>query len=257
MFDQFTHLVAESSGWAYLVILVFAAVDAVVPIVPSEAAVITAGVVAVSGDLFLPAVIAAAAAGAFGGDNLAYSIGRRYGGALTERFFRGGKSRRRIEWAKRTLNQRGGELITVARFIPGGRTAVTLTAGLSRFAWPRFALFDAIAATVWAGYAAFLGYLGGRAFEHQAWKGLLLAFAIALTVAVSTELVRWIVSHTKQQRTKEVQYSRPDSRRERPSSYPVEHAGRAGLIDADVDAGVGMGVAGLEGGSSDLGAPGQ
>lgn len=193
MFDQFTHLVADASAWAYVVVFVFAVVDAVVPVVPSETAVITAGVVAVSGDLSLPLVIAAAALGAFGGDNLAYGIGRRYGTRAKERFFRGEKAKRRVEWASTQLEQRGGELIAVARFIPGGRTAVTLTAGLTRFPWRRFAVFDAIAALIWAGYAALLGYFGGQAFEHQPWKGLLVALGIAFAVTLGTELVRWLL----------------------------------------------------------------
>ena len=191
MFDQFTRLVAEASAWAYVVVLLFAVVDAVLPVVPSETAVITAGVVAVSGDLSLPVVIAAAAVGAFAGDNLAYGIGRRYGTRAKDRFFRGEKAKRRVKWASTQLEQRGGELIAVARFIPGGRTAVTLTAGLTRFPWRRFAVFDAIAALIWAGYAALLGYFGGQAFEHQPWKGLLVALGIAFAVTLGTELVRW------------------------------------------------------------------
>jgi membrane-associated protein len=191
MFDQFTHIVAQASAWAYVIVLLFAVIDAVLPVVPSETAVITAGVVAAAGDLSLPLVIVAAAAGAFLGDNLGYGLGRRYGNRAKDRFFHGNKAVRRIDWAKRQLEQRGGELIAVARFIPGGRTAVTVTAGLTQFPWRRFAAYDAGAGIIWAGYAALLGYFGGRAFEHQAWKGLLLALGIAFAVSVGTEVVRW------------------------------------------------------------------
>lgn len=191
MFDQFTHLVADASGWAYAVVFLLAVIDAVIPVVPSETAVITAGVVAAAGDLFIPLVIAAAAAGAFVGDNLAYAVGRRYGAWVIHRYFRGANARRRLEAAMRQLDQRGGELIAVARFIPGGRTVITLTAGLTDFPRRRFARYDAIAAVIWAGYAALLGYFGGHAFEGQAWKGLLLALGIALTVTLATEATRF------------------------------------------------------------------
>lgn len=191
MFTEFSHLVADASGWAYVVVLAFAVVDALLPIVPSEASVITAGVVAASGDLLLPAVIAAAAVGAFAGDNLAYLLGRRFGGRVQERFLRGPKAQRRVEWAQRQLKERGGEMVIVARFIPGGRTAVTLSAGTLDFPWRRFATFDAIAAAVWALYASLLGYFGGRAFENEPWKGLVLAFAIAVAAGGCVELVRW------------------------------------------------------------------
>lgn len=49
---------------------------------------------------------------------------------------------------------------------------MTLTAGTLRYRWRRFLVFDAIASLVWALYIALLGYFGGRAFEHAAWKGL-------------------------------------------------------------------------------------
>jgi membrane protein DedA with SNARE-associated domain len=193
MFDQFTDLVAHASGWAYAIVFALAVIDAVFPVVPSETAVITAGVVAAAGDLSLALIISAAAAGAFAGDNLAYGIGRRYGAWATRRFFSGTKAQQRLDAAKRQLDHRGGELIAVGRFIPGGRTAITLTAGLTRYPWSRFGLFDAIAGVVWAAYGALLGYFGGRAFEQQAWKGLLLALGIAFAVTLGTEAVRFVL----------------------------------------------------------------
>jgi membrane protein DedA with SNARE-associated domain len=191
VFGHFTQLVSDASGWAYAVVFLLALLDAVFPVVPSETAVITAGVVAGAGDLSLAVVIPAAAAGAFIGDNTAYWIGRRFGTRVVDRFFGGEKTRRRIEWAERQLGERGGELIAIARFIPGGRTAVTLSAGLLEFPWRRFVLFDAAAAVGWALYASLLGYFGGHAFEHAAWKGLLLALGIAFAVAGAIEVTRW------------------------------------------------------------------
>jgi membrane protein DedA with SNARE-associated domain len=200
-FNHFTQLVSDASGWAYAIVLLLAFLDALVPVVPSETAVITAGVVAAAGDLSLPLVIVAAAAGAFAGDNTAYLIGRRFGARATERFFRGEKAQRRITWADTQLRKRGGELIVIARFIPGGRTVVTLTAGTLHYEWRRFVVFDAIAALVWASYAALLGYVGGHAFEDAPWKGLLLALGIAFAVAGVVELVRWALKRRRLAKT--------------------------------------------------------
>jgi membrane-associated protein len=199
VFNQFTVYVANASGWAYAVVFLLAMLDAILPVVPSETAVITAGVVAASGHLSLPLIVASAAAGAVAGDNTAYLIGRRFGGAATRRFFSSEKGRQRLSWARRQLSQRGGQLILVARFIPGGRTVVTLTAGLLHYRWLRFLAFDAVAALVWALYAALLGYFGGRAFEHAAWKGLLLALGVGFAITGTVEAVRWVLRRRRGQ----------------------------------------------------------
>lgn len=193
MFNQFLRLVAEASGWAYGIVFALAVLDALLPVVPSETAVITAGVVASAGGLNLGLVVAAAACGAFAGDNTAYYLGHRFGSRVTGRFLRGEKGQRSLDWAGKQLTERGGELIAVARFIPGGRTAVTLSAGTLGYPWPRFAVFDAIAGLVWGGYAAALGYFGGKTFEGAAWKGLLLALGIAFALVGVTEVVRWLL----------------------------------------------------------------
>jgi membrane protein DedA with SNARE-associated domain len=199
MFHQFTQLVADASGWAYLILFLFAFLDALVPIVPSETAVITAGVVAASGDLSLGLIIPAAAAGAFLGDNTAYLIGRRFGGRLTDRFFSGEKATERMAWAEVQLSERGGELIVVARFIPGGRTAVALSAGTLGYAWRRFVVFDLAATLIWASYAALLGYYGGRTFES--FWGLALALTTAFAIAGGIELVRWLQRRRRRRRS--------------------------------------------------------
>ena len=197
VFGHFTDLVAEASGWAYAILFVVSFLDVLLPVVPSETSVITAGVVASAGDLSLPLVILFAATGAFAGDNTSYFVGARFGTRINDRFFRSEKAKERVAWAHRQLQERGGELIVIARFIPGGRTVVTLSAGTLAYPWPRFVLFDAIAAVTWALYASLLGYLGGHAFEEQPWKGLLLAFAIAFAVTGTIELVRWYLRRRK------------------------------------------------------------
>ena len=51
----------SGSGWSYVLIFAFAYLDAIFPVVPSETAVITAGVLAGSGKMSLPAIIVLAA----------------------------------------------------------------------------------------------------------------------------------------------------------------------------------------------------
>jgi membrane protein DedA with SNARE-associated domain len=180
----------SASPWTYAVILAVAALDAVLPLVPSETTVISAGVLAGAGDLQLGLVIAAGAAGAYAGDSGAYWLGRRLDTRLERRLFRSAKGARRRAWAKRALARHGGPLIFGARFIPGGRTATTVTAGLLRMRWARFAAFAGAAGISWAAYAALLGYLGGRAFEDNPMWGLVAGFGVAAGTFLVVEVVR-------------------------------------------------------------------
>jgi membrane-associated protein len=179
-----------SSPWAYGIVLGIAALDAVFPAVPSESLAITAGVLAGVGKLHVAPTIAAAAGGAFLGDTGSYVLGRTLGRRVRGRLFRGKRSQRALGWAERTLEQRGGYLIVVARFIPGGRTATTFTAGMIRFPAWRFVGFAALAAISWASYAVLLGYLGGRIFEQSPLLALGVALGIAVGITVVVEAVR-------------------------------------------------------------------
>jgi membrane-associated protein len=189
MFDSLTELVS-GSPWTYAFLFAVCALDVIFPLVPSETSVILAGVLSASGDLLLAFVIVLSAGGAIVGDNVAYWIGRTVGHRLVERFF-SGERRKRIEWAQEQIEERGGYLIVVGRFIPGGRTAVTLASGLLEMRWRRFIAFDVAAGLLWALYASLLGYVGGRTFEENPLKGFALAFAVALLVAGAVEAYRW------------------------------------------------------------------
>ena len=189
MLESLTALVS-ASPWTYAVVLGLAAADALFPLFPSETAAIAAGVLAGAGDLSIAFVIAAAATGAFIGDNSSYAVGRTAGETATRPLFRGAKGQARRVWAERTLDRRGGYLIVVARFIPGGRTVTTLTAGMTRMRWPRFVGFAGLAAVLWASFAAGSGYVGGKAFENDPLLGLGAAFAVVAAVTLAVEVAR-------------------------------------------------------------------
>jgi membrane-associated protein len=188
----------SGSDWSYLIVFLIAMLDAFFPIVPSEATAVSAGVVASTGGLSVELTILAAALGAIVGDNISFGIGHFFGLRVEKRFFSSEKGQRRLAWAQRMLDERGGLLIVVARFIPGGRTATTFTAGfVETFPWRRFLMFDALAGAIWGTYCVLLGYFGGRTFEEQLWKGLLLAFGIAIAVTVLVEVGRYAYHRRK------------------------------------------------------------
>ena len=131
-----------------------------------------------------------AALGAFLGDNLTYQIGRWLGPAIERRVFAGEKGAHRKAWATQALERYGWRIIIACRFVPGGRTAVTLTCGLIGYRRRTFVAATAVAGVIWACYAFFIGRLGGQAFESRPWVGLLLALGIALAVSALIELAR-------------------------------------------------------------------
>jgi membrane-associated protein len=191
VFNMFLDWVS-GSNWSYLAIFAVAVLDAFFPVVPSESAVILAGALAGSGEglnVFL--VILVAWAGAVAGDNISYGIGKWAGERTVKRVFRSEKAHKGFDWAERQLEERGSYIILVARFIPFGRTAVTFTSGYTKgLPWHRFFRYDLIACGVWATYATMLGYIGGKQFEEQPWKGILVGLGIAFSVAFLIEVVR-------------------------------------------------------------------
>ncbi|HXF21095.1 MAG TPA: DedA family protein [Streptosporangiaceae bacterium] len=182
---------ALSSPLSYLAAFLIPMLDAILPVLPSETIVIALGVsTAGSTDPRIALLVGLAACGAFAGDNLCYFIGRRFGPLAERKLFAGEKGARRRAWATGALDRFGARLIVVCRFIPGGRTAVTLTCGIVGYSRRSFLIATAFAGVIWACYAFFLGRLGGKAFEDRPWIGFLLAFGVALAASAIIELVR-------------------------------------------------------------------
>lgn len=178
-----------SSRWYFLVIiLVVAYLDSVVPIVPSETMVIVGGVAAGVGQQSLLLVIVCGAVGAALGDNTAYLIGAKLSGAIRRRADRSPKLARRLVWANEQIGIRGGPLLVTARFIPGGRTALTVSCGITHQPRAWFVVWILVAVTIWATYAGVLGYVFGDAFDHT--TALILAFVTALAINGLIELLR-------------------------------------------------------------------
>ena len=186
MIDGISDFVLGLAGspWVYLVVLVFAAVDAFFPPIPSESAIVAlAAFSASSGDPDLVLLGLAAVAGALVGDHAAYGVGRWMG---TERFaiLRRPAAVELIERAETELDKRAASLILTARFIPVGRVAVNVTAGATRFRYRRFAPLAVMAATAWATYCVLVGLLAGSWVKDQPLLGAAGAIVFALLAGV-------------------------------------------------------------------------
>lgn len=195
MFDSLVNL--SASPWTYALVFALAAGDVIAPILPSETLVVAAGALAASGRLSLALVLVGAAAGALAGDNLAYVVGRAFAGRVRRWLATREKSKRRLGWAERQLQSRGGTVIVAARFVPGGRTATMIAAGLVGLPWRRFLMFDLAAASVWALYSGLIGFFGGKAFEDEPLIGIAFAVGLALALGMIAEGARRLLARLR------------------------------------------------------------
>jgi membrane-associated protein len=190
LIPNITHYVS-GHWWAYAVVFGACALDSLLFfLVPSEAVTIAAGVLAGQGHLAIWWVVAAAAVGVFAGDNSAYGVGRLVGDAFAEWVCRYDRGRRWLGEGRKLIERHGEAIILAGRFVPAGRSAATISAGMIEFPWRRFARADAPAAVAWAVYASMLGYFGGSTFENSFWKPFVIALGVAVLVGGGAELWR-------------------------------------------------------------------
>ncbi len=182
------------SPWVLLVLYLFATIDGFFPPIPSESLVIalaTLSVVPGVRPALLP-VILVAAAGAFTGDQIAYTIGGRVD-VRRLRIFRGAKAQAALDWAQRALTERGASFIIAGRYIPVGRVAVNMTAGALHFSRKTFVGLDVVASITWACYGAAIGVGAGRLLQGHPIVAILVGVVGGMVIGllVDAALGRW------------------------------------------------------------------
>ena len=155
MLEQVEALIlsAASQPWVLPLAAALCLLDGVVPVFPSESVLVALASIVRDGEPFpLAALWLAGFAGAFLGDLSAYGIGRAVG---TSRFawMRQPRAQASVAVARRNLDAHGALLLFTARFIPGGRVAVNLTAGAMRYPLARFIPLDLVSTGLWAAYS--------------------------------------------------------------------------------------------------------
>lgn len=117
--------------------------------------------------LRLPYIILVGTLAATAGDNIGYTVGRRGGRWLLDRYrslFH--VESRTIERGERLFDRYGPAAVFFARFIFGMRVIAGPLAGVLRMPWARFAAFNALGATTWVVTVALLGYAFGKHWEQ-------------------------------------------------------------------------------------------
>ena len=131
-------------------------------LLPGEAALLAAGVLAHEGRLDVALVVAIAALAAIVGDNIGYVLGRRGGrmlltvrGPLRER------RRRALREGERFFARHGARAVFLGRWVAVARVTVPWFAGGSRMPWRTFLLLNALGGVSWVTTVVFAGYAFG------------------------------------------------------------------------------------------------
>lgn len=202
MTDVLTYV--ATPAWVYVALWVLLTTDAFIPVVPTQAIMITAGALTVYGGLDLSAAIAAGTVGVLTGDATCYLLGRlrrvRRAAAphLPGRPSRPSRPARPARLARRIarraatrlaggLRHPGPVVIMLCRFVPGGRMAACYSAGRAGYPVRRFGPYATLAALGWATYGALVGHLGGAAVTQSVWQ---LA-AVAVVAAAGFAAAGW------------------------------------------------------------------
>jgi len=180
-FETFQGVAEDAAEYGYPAVALVVAGDGIFPLLPGETAIVTAAVLASSGDLNLYLVILAGMIGAMCGDWTAYAIGRAGEGPI-KRFIARVAGAERLAAAESMVDRRGSALVFVGRFLPGLRIGINMACGAGDMRFRRFAVFNALGAAAWSAQASLLGYYAGKAFAEQIWVAFVVAFGITLIV---------------------------------------------------------------------------
>lgn len=167
--------------------------------VPSSLLMITSGGFAATGDLELMSVLFAAFAGAVLGDNTGYWIARGLGEKLDT--WLDNHPRRAALKSKGTafMDKRGGSSVFFSCWLvaPLG-PYINYISGITKFTWPRFAMWGVLGEIVWVGLYVGLGYVFADNITALAsLMGNASGFVTAL--AVVTALGWWLVRAARKQ----------------------------------------------------------
>jgi membrane-associated protein len=137
-------------------LMVFIESGVLFPFLPGDSLLFTAGLLHQQLQLTLPVLIGVVTAAAVAGDQVGYMIGRKYG----RRWFK--DDARILKTAHLTTTEdffrrHGGAAVVLARFVPMVRTFAPLSAGIARYGYRSFTLWNFAGALAWGASVTLLG----------------------------------------------------------------------------------------------------
>lgn len=149
--NEINELIQNYGDWVYLIAFFWAALE-------GETFVIFAGLAAQRGYLNIFELILAVGLGSLMGDQICFWLGRCYGARLLHRF---PKLEAGVKLAIVWLERHAVGFILSYRFMYGVRNVSSIAIGMSHLTWQKFALWNAIAAFMWAVAFSNIGYAFG------------------------------------------------------------------------------------------------
>lgn len=174
--------------------------DAPFPMVPSEAALMSAlGLAAGAHEWWLVAgLVITAFAGAISGDVLMWRLGR------TARRLPDVKV---TAWISATVRERPGPVIVGARFVPAGRLVSTLAAGRAGLPFARFLPWAALTSAVWSVYMLLAGLIIAPLVDGDPVRAFVAGLAMAAVLGAAATGVRR-AKQSRESRTADVTHRR-------------------------------------------------
>jgi len=181
---------------AYLAVFCIVALESAGIPLPGETALVLAAMFAgATGLIDIKIVILLAAAGAIFGDNLGFLAGRRFGlPLLLNHGHRLGLHDDRIKLGQYLFANHGAKIVFFGRFIALLRIFAAFLAGVNRYGWGQFLVYNASGGAIWALIFGLGGYAFGDAFERVSGPlGKITLACVALGIAVG-----WWLIHTQE-----------------------------------------------------------
>ncbi|EKY15853.1 DedA family protein [Actinomyces sp. oral taxon 181] len=151
------------------------------PVLPGESLLFTAGLLHDRLGLHLPTLIIMVVVAAFIGAQIGYFLGAKWGRKLFKPDARVLKTEP-FEKAEHYFRDYGGRSLVIGRFIPFVRTFIPLAAGIARYPYSKFLLFNTLGALLWgAGFIIVGSLLGNVPFVHD---NLTLILGVIILVSV-------------------------------------------------------------------------
>jgi membrane protein DedA with SNARE-associated domain len=156
-----------------------------VPLAPTEPVLIGMGVLAASGTVPLPVVIAVSAVACSMSDHLLYAFGRLAGARALARFGRRPSVLAATDWLSQHITRWGAPILVVGRWLPAGGTIGAVLTGTLRWRLARFTPASVVGSTLWSTYVALIGFLGGTLTGTPA-AGLIVSLVVATVIGIAS-----------------------------------------------------------------------